>query len=128
MPRWSPGESRQRPCRAPVYRNFTGTHRGYTCIRPRQSYGHFPVTPRSSPVILRRSHGEFWWRAGKGLPMYCSYTGTLPAFIEAPHGQHRCSSSAGVCMGPGGAIIAVPVVAGAAPVVAGPSQLPPVHP
>ncbi|KAH3715602.1 hypothetical protein DPMN_058314 [Dreissena polymorpha] len=37
--------------------------------------------------------------------MYCSYTGTLPAFIGAPQGQRLCSSSAGVCMGPGGAMV-----------------------
>ncbi|KAH3888251.1 hypothetical protein DPMN_012283 [Dreissena polymorpha] len=43
MPRWSPGESRQRPGRAPVYRISTGTHRGYTGIRHRQSYGNAPV-------------------------------------------------------------------------------------
>ncbi|KAH3846307.1 hypothetical protein DPMN_088607, partial [Dreissena polymorpha] len=30
-----PGESRQRPGIAPVYRNTTGTHRVYTGIRPR---------------------------------------------------------------------------------------------
>ncbi|KAH3838939.1 hypothetical protein DPMN_112356 [Dreissena polymorpha] len=45
MPRRSPGESRQRPGRAPVYRNSIGTHRGYTSIRPRQSYGN----PRFNP-------------------------------------------------------------------------------
>ncbi|KAH3748446.1 hypothetical protein DPMN_182892 [Dreissena polymorpha] len=43
MPGWSPGESRQRSCRAPVYRNSTDTHRGYTGIRPWQSYGNAPV-------------------------------------------------------------------------------------
>ncbi|KAH3874709.1 hypothetical protein DPMN_037962 [Dreissena polymorpha] len=39
MPGWSPGESRQRSCRAPVNRNSTDTHRSYTGIRPWQSYG-----------------------------------------------------------------------------------------
>ncbi|KAH3812628.1 hypothetical protein DPMN_141064 [Dreissena polymorpha] len=29
--------------RAPVYRNSTGTHRGYTGIRTLQSYGNAPV-------------------------------------------------------------------------------------
>ncbi|KAH3697289.1 hypothetical protein DPMN_084785 [Dreissena polymorpha] len=43
MPRWSPGESRKRPERAPVYRNSTCTHRGCTGIRTRQSYGNAPV-------------------------------------------------------------------------------------
>ncbi|KAH3813931.1 hypothetical protein DPMN_142404 [Dreissena polymorpha] len=38
--------------------------------------------------------------------MYRSNTGTLPAFIGAPPGQHRrqagrCRTSAGVCMGLG---------------------------
>ncbi|KAH3881554.1 hypothetical protein DPMN_005480 [Dreissena polymorpha] len=42
-PRQSPGESRQRLSRAPEYRNSAGTHRGYTGIRPRQSYGNGPV-------------------------------------------------------------------------------------
>ncbi|KAH3879041.1 hypothetical protein DPMN_002942 [Dreissena polymorpha] len=42
MPRWSPGESRQCPGRAPIYRNSTGTQRGYTGIRPQQSYGLIP--------------------------------------------------------------------------------------
>ncbi|KAH3818744.1 hypothetical protein DPMN_120469 [Dreissena polymorpha] len=45
MPRLSPGESRQRTDRAPVYRNSTGTHRGYTGIRPRQSYGNARLNP-----------------------------------------------------------------------------------
>ncbi|KAH3710060.1 hypothetical protein DPMN_069526 [Dreissena polymorpha] len=49
VPRLSPGESRQRPGKAPVYRNTAGTHRGYTGIRPRQSYGNAPVSPRSEP-------------------------------------------------------------------------------
>ncbi|KAH3784369.1 hypothetical protein DPMN_162323 [Dreissena polymorpha] len=38
-----PDESRQRPDRAQVYRNSTCTHRCYTGIRPRQSYGNAPV-------------------------------------------------------------------------------------
>ncbi|KAH3707922.1 hypothetical protein DPMN_067342 [Dreissena polymorpha] len=29
--------------RAPVYRHYAGTHRGYTGIRPRQSCGNAPV-------------------------------------------------------------------------------------
>ncbi|KAH3740506.1 hypothetical protein DPMN_047212 [Dreissena polymorpha] len=37
------GESRQSPDRAPVYRHYAGTHRGYTGIRPRQSCGKAPV-------------------------------------------------------------------------------------
>ncbi|KAH3866584.1 hypothetical protein DPMN_029681 [Dreissena polymorpha] len=56
-----PGESRQRPGRAPVYRNTAGTHRVYTGIRPRQNYGNAPVSPRSSPVMPRRSPGECRW-------------------------------------------------------------------
>ncbi|KAH3867252.1 hypothetical protein DPMN_030378 [Dreissena polymorpha] len=43
MPRWSPGENRQLPGRAPVYRISIGTQRGYTGIRTRQSYGNTPV-------------------------------------------------------------------------------------
>ncbi|KAH3729386.1 hypothetical protein DPMN_055354 [Dreissena polymorpha] len=43
------------PGRAPVYRNTTGTHRGYTGIRLRQSYGNAPVLPRSTPVMPRRN-------------------------------------------------------------------------
>ncbi|KAH3730205.1 hypothetical protein DPMN_056186 [Dreissena polymorpha] len=57
MPRGSPGESRQRPGIAPVYRNSTGTHRAYTGIRPRQSYGNAPfiherrrLCPGGAPV------------------------------------------------------------------------------
>ncbi|KAH3754667.1 hypothetical protein DPMN_189348 [Dreissena polymorpha] len=38
-----PGESRQSPGRAPVYRHYAGTHRGYTGFRPRQSCGNAPV-------------------------------------------------------------------------------------
>ncbi|KAH3816071.1 hypothetical protein DPMN_117579 [Dreissena polymorpha] len=38
-----PGESLQSPGRAPVYRHYAGTHRGYTGIRPRQSCGNAPV-------------------------------------------------------------------------------------
>ncbi|KAH3804858.1 hypothetical protein DPMN_133150 [Dreissena polymorpha] len=56
-------------------------------------------------------------RQSAGLVMYRSYTGTLPAFTGAPPG--RCRSSAVVCMGPGGANGAVPVVPGAFPVVPG---------
>ncbi|KAH3689797.1 hypothetical protein DPMN_194716 [Dreissena polymorpha] len=52
-----PIESRQRPGRAPVYRNTAGTHRVDNGIRPRQSYGNAPVSPRSSPVMPRRSPG-----------------------------------------------------------------------
>ena len=49
-------------------------------------------------------------RQSAGLPMYRSYTGTLPAFTGAPPGHHRrqpgrCRSSAGVCIGPGGATV-----------------------
>ncbi|KAH3772541.1 hypothetical protein DPMN_173881 [Dreissena polymorpha] len=45
-----------------------------------------------------------------GLPMYHSYTRTLPAYTRAPWGQHQpqpgcCRSSAWVCMGPGGATV-----------------------
>ncbi|KAH3792348.1 hypothetical protein DPMN_145842 [Dreissena polymorpha] len=41
-------------------------------------------------------------RQSAGLPMYRSFTGTLPAFTGAPHRHHRrqpvrCRSSAGVC-------------------------------
>ncbi|KAH3731061.1 hypothetical protein DPMN_057066 [Dreissena polymorpha] len=64
--RQCPGESRQRPGIAPPaasrlspgIRNTAGTHRVYTGIRPRQSYGNAPVSPRSSPVMPRRSSGE----------------------------------------------------------------------
>ncbi|KAH3752664.1 hypothetical protein DPMN_187285 [Dreissena polymorpha] len=66
MPGWSPGESRQRPGRAPVYRNSAGTHWGYTGIRRRQSYCNAPVLPRSSP---RRSTVECRWRPGRA-PIY----------------------------------------------------------
>ncbi|KAH3781844.1 hypothetical protein DPMN_159752 [Dreissena polymorpha] len=60
-----PGESRQRPGRAPVNRNTAGTHRVHTGIRPRQSYGNAPVSPRSSPVMPRRSPGECRWHSGR---------------------------------------------------------------
>ncbi|KAH3718488.1 hypothetical protein DPMN_061292 [Dreissena polymorpha] len=63
--RWFPGESRQRPGRASVYRNTAGTHRVYTGIRPRQSCGNAPVSPRSSPVMPRRSPGECRWHSGR---------------------------------------------------------------
>ncbi|KAH3713950.1 hypothetical protein DPMN_073753 [Dreissena polymorpha] len=44
--------------RAPVYRNSAGTHRGYTDIRPRQSYGNAPC-PGEAPVnaLYRDSTG-----------------------------------------------------------------------
>ncbi|KAH3728467.1 hypothetical protein DPMN_054424 [Dreissena polymorpha] len=60
-----PGESRQRPNRVPVYRNTAGTHRVYTGIRPRQSYGNAPVSPRSSPVMPRRIPGECRSHSGR---------------------------------------------------------------
>ncbi|KAH3844191.1 hypothetical protein DPMN_086446, partial [Dreissena polymorpha] len=41
-PRWSPGKSRQRSGKAPVYRNSAETRRGYPGNRPRQSYGNAP--------------------------------------------------------------------------------------
>ncbi|KAH3698539.1 hypothetical protein DPMN_086068 [Dreissena polymorpha] len=49
-------------------------------------------------------------RQSAGLPIYRSYTGTLPAFTRAPLGKHRrqpgrCHSSVGVCMGPEGATL-----------------------
>ncbi|KAH3809444.1 hypothetical protein DPMN_137813 [Dreissena polymorpha] len=59
------GESRQRPGTAPVYRNTAGTHRVYTGIRPRQSYGNAPVLLRSSPIMPRRSPGECRWLSGR---------------------------------------------------------------
>ncbi|KAH3896476.1 hypothetical protein DPMN_020653 [Dreissena polymorpha] len=54
-----------KPRRAPVYRHTAGTHRVYTGIRPRQSYGNVPVSPRSSPVMPRRSPGECRWHSGR---------------------------------------------------------------
>ncbi|KAH3771248.1 hypothetical protein DPMN_172560 [Dreissena polymorpha] len=44
-----PGESRQSPGRAPVYRHYAGTHRGYTGIRPRQSCGNAQSTGKVLP-------------------------------------------------------------------------------
>ena len=52
------------PKSPPVYRNSTGTHRGHSGIRPRQSYGNDPVWLRSSPVMPRRSPGECWFAGG----------------------------------------------------------------
>ncbi|KAH3895488.1 hypothetical protein DPMN_019653 [Dreissena polymorpha] len=40
----------QCPARAPIYRNSTGTHRGYTGIRPQQSYSGAPVNAGGAPV------------------------------------------------------------------------------
>ncbi|KAH3790098.1 hypothetical protein DPMN_168293 [Dreissena polymorpha] len=48
----SSDESRQHPGRAPVYRNTAGTHRVYTDIRPRQSYGNAPVLQRLPDVVF----------------------------------------------------------------------------
>ncbi|KAH3803981.1 hypothetical protein DPMN_132253 [Dreissena polymorpha] len=67
-----PGTSRQRPGRAPVYRNTAGTHRVYTGIRPRQSYVNAPVSPRSSPVMPRRSPGECRWHSGRAPVFLCT--------------------------------------------------------
>ncbi|KAH3729166.1 hypothetical protein DPMN_055131 [Dreissena polymorpha] len=67
-----PGESRQRPGRAPVYRNTAGTHRVYTGIRPRKSYGNAPVSPRSSPVMPRRSPGECRWHSDRAPVLICT--------------------------------------------------------
>ncbi|KAH3852649.1 hypothetical protein DPMN_095211 [Dreissena polymorpha] len=49
-------------------------------------------------------------RKSAGLPMYRSFTGSLPVFTGAPPGHHRrqperCRSSAGVYMGPGAATV-----------------------
>ena len=72
------------------------------------------------------------WQSA-GLPMYRSYTGTLPAFTGAPPGYHRDNRGVAVAL-PGsvwarwsyGTVpvvpIAVPVVPDAAPVIAGPSR------
>ncbi|KAH3889686.1 hypothetical protein DPMN_013748 [Dreissena polymorpha] len=54
MPWWSPSESRQRPGRAPVYRNSAGTHRGFTGIRP----GRATATPRLNPVVAGNAPAE----------------------------------------------------------------------
>ncbi|KAH3792221.1 hypothetical protein DPMN_145712 [Dreissena polymorpha] len=69
-------------------------------------------------------------RQSASLPMYHSYTETLPAFNGAPPGHHwrqseRCCSS---CLYwpwwsySAVPVDAIPVVPSAAPVVAGPSQ------
>ncbi|KAH3773237.1 hypothetical protein DPMN_174595 [Dreissena polymorpha] len=67
-----PGESRQRPGRAPVYRNTASTHRFYTRTRPRQSYGNAPVSPRSSPLMPWRSPGECRWHSGRAPVFLCT--------------------------------------------------------
>ncbi|KAH3702440.1 hypothetical protein DPMN_077457 [Dreissena polymorpha] len=61
----------------------------------------------------RRSPGECRWRPGMAPVYRCtvaSYRNALSAFTGAPPGQNRrqpgrCSSSAGVYMGPGGATL-----------------------
>ncbi|KAH3897049.1 hypothetical protein DPMN_021233 [Dreissena polymorpha] len=87
VPRLSPGESRQRPGRTPVYSYTAGTHRGYTGIRLRQSYGNAPVSPRSSPVTPRRSPAECRWRPGRAPVNSC--TVAIPGLLRHSPGLHR---------------------------------------
>ncbi|KAH3796603.1 hypothetical protein DPMN_150173 [Dreissena polymorpha] len=86
MPRWRPDESRQRPGRAPVYRNSAGTHRCYTGIRTRQSYGNAPGKSRSVPIMQRRSPGECRWPPGRAPVYRCTIA--IPGLCRHSTGIH----------------------------------------
>ncbi|KAH3855219.1 hypothetical protein DPMN_097783 [Dreissena polymorpha] len=55
MPSGSPSENRHRPGIAPIYRNSTGTHRGYTGIRHRKGLRQ---RPGLTPIVAGNAQAE----------------------------------------------------------------------